>query len=306
MAALTLALASPLATTAAPHAKAPAPVVHTVWLRVPDVNGSYTIPYIQSSPDLEIKTAFTDPAVVEAKVELLLGNAAQGAVVHTTPAAPTARFPALVPAEYAVRITGLDADGAVISEDRHERLAVGTVIAALGDSITEGYHSQWFWRDNLDLTPAAFPPDAVSKDLRNYPQYTPTTSYHRPEVNTFASWMPHLNDLLTEAWQRPVFIANEGWGGFTTANYLKLMHDPAWQERLRLLKPTVWLLHLGVNDERYKVSAADVGANLAAMVDILINTTPPFRPTSTSVGPATTTRPAPRRSWRPTSCRSTS
>ena len=253
---------------AAPPVQAPS--VRTVWLRVPDVKGSYTIPYIQSSPDLEIRTAFAEPAVVKARVTLLRSGRPSGAEVETTPAAPTARFPSLAPAEYAVRITGLDADGAVVSQDRHERLAIGTVIAALGDSITEGYHSQWFWRDNLDLTPDAFPPEAVSKDGRNYPQYTPTTSYHRPEVNTFASWMPHLNDLLTEKWQRPVFIANEGWGGFTTANYLSLMQDPGWQERMRLLKPTVWLIHLGVNDERHAVPAETVAANLAAMVEILL------------------------------------
>ena len=246
------------------------PAVHTVWLRVPDIKGSYTIPYIQSSPVLEIKTEFTVPAVVKAKVQLLKADQVVGAEIETTPAAPLAKFPALTPAEYSVKITGLDAAGAVVSVDLHEHVAIGTVIAALGDSITEGYHSQGFWRDNLELTPDVFPPEVVSKDRRNYPQFTPTTEHHRPDINTFASWMPRLNDLLAAKWQHPVYIANEGWGGITTGGYLGMMKNPDWQARMRLLKPTVWLIHLGVNDERAKLGADIVAANLAAMVDILL------------------------------------
>jgi len=259
---------APVETSVAPGAAVPA-ARHTVWLRVPDVKGSYTIPYIQSSPDLDIRTAFPDPAVVRAEVQLLRGPV-RVAAVETTPAAPLARFRALPPAEYAIRVLGITAEGTAVVDDCYERIALGTIIAALGDSITEGYHSQGFWRDRLELTPADFPAEVVSRDRRNYPQYTPTTAYHRPEVNCFASWMPRLNDLLAERWQHPVFIANEGWGGFTTGNYLRLMADPGWQARMRLLRPTVWLIHLGVNDERHQVPAADVAANLAAIVSVLL------------------------------------
>ena len=247
-----------------------APAVHAAWLRVPDVKGAYTIPYIQSSRDLELKLNFADSAVVTARVQLLRGGQAVGAEVVAMRAAPVVRFTGLASAEYAVQIRGVNAAGTLVTHERHERIAIGTVIAALGDSITEGYHSQWFWRDDLELTADVFPPTAVSRDRRNYPQYTPTTSCHRPEVNCFASWMPHLNDLLTAKWQQPVFIANEGWGGITTGNYLNLMKTREWQARMRLLNPTVWLIHLGVNDERAKLGADVVAANLANMVDLLV------------------------------------
>jgi lysophospholipase L1-like esterase len=256
-------------TSVAPGAALPA-ARHTVWLRVPDVKGSYTIPYIQSSPDLEIRTVFSDPASARARVQLLRDGVAVGTAVETTPAAPLARFRALPPAEYAARVVGIAADGRTVLEDCYQHIAIGTVLAALGDSITEGYHSQGFWRDSLELTPADFPAEVVSRDRRNFPQYAPTTAHHRPEVNCFASWMPRLNDLLAERWRRPVFIANEGWGGFTTGHYLGLLRDPGWQARMRLLRPTAWLIHLGVNDERHQVPAADVAANLAAMVSILL------------------------------------
>lgn len=241
----------------------------TAWLRVADVKGAYTIPYIQSDPDLDVALVFADPALARADIALLVDDRPL-AEAQATPAADRVCFPGLAPAEYTVRVRGFAAVGGPLSEDRHEHVAVGTVIAALGDSITEGYHGHGFWRDDLDLTPDAFPPEVVSRDRRNYPQYAPTTAYHRPEINCFASWMPRLNDLLAERWQRPVFIANEGWGGYTTADYRRLMQDPGWQERMRVLSPTLWLIHLGVNDERHQAPARDVAANLAAMVDALI------------------------------------
>jgi lysophospholipase L1-like esterase len=40
---------------------------------------------------------------------------------------------------------------------------------------------------------------------------------------------------------------------------------------MKLLAPTVWLIHLGVNDERAKVPATSVAANLEAIVDLLMN-----------------------------------
>ncbi len=147
----------------------------------------------------------------------------------------------------------------------------GTIIAALGDSITEGYWGERFWRDCIELRADMFPPESVSRDGRNFPQYAPTAKNHAPDSNCFTSWMPRLNDLLSAHWRQSVFIANEGWGGITTAGYLKMMlEDGNWQERMRLLDPGVWLIHLGVNDERSEIPVADVVSNLNAMIDILI------------------------------------
>lgn len=232
----------------------------TLTLRVPDLKGSYTIPYLQSSPDLRLRVPFAAGTPPQQTVKLLLNDTCVAETIVTA-ADPVAEFPGLEPGEYTVDVAG----------QCYNRLGIGTVIAALGDSITEGYHSHFFWRDNLDLNAASFPAEAVSKDGRNFPQYTPTTAWHRPEVNCFQSWMTLLNDLLTAQWQRPVFIANEGIGGITTTAYLNMIkNDAAWQARMRLLAPTVWLIHLGVNDERAKTPAATVAANLSAITDLLI------------------------------------
>ena len=42
-----------------------------------------------------------------------------------------------------------------------------------------------------------------------------------------------------------------------------------WRDRMRLLRPNVWLIHLGVNDDRQQAEPRTVGANLRGMVDIL-------------------------------------
>ena len=242
-----------------------------VWLKVADVTGSYTIPYIQSSARLRVAPTFGSEQVVEAEVGLVAGDDGRGEVKTATKSGDVVEFTDVSPGEYTLEVTGRDAAGGVVSRDRHGPVAIGTVIAALGDSITEGYHSRGFRHDSLDLTPAMFPAEVVSRDRRNYPQFAPTTAHHRPDINCFTSWMPRLNDLLAEKWRQPVFIANEGWGGITTGRYLQMMKtDAAWQNRMRLLRPGVWLIHLGVNDGRAKLGADEVTRNLAAIVDILV------------------------------------
>lgn len=250
----------------------PGASVHSaLTLKVPDTKGSYTIPYIQSSGNLSVRLQFDLTGPQRCHLRLWLGERVMG----TSTAVPTrsrVQFGWLKPGEYAIELTALDSDGAPLGAARYERLGVGTVICALGDSITEGYHGYWFWRDDLNLRGDMFPPEAVSRDGRNFPQYAPTTSCHRPEVNCFQSWMTDLNDLLAERWQQPVFIANEGWGGLTSGAYLGMMRtDKGWRERMALLRPTVWLIHLGVNDERYDVTPVEFAANIEAIADLLTN-----------------------------------
>lgn len=237
---------------------------------VPDVAGSYAIPCIQSSRDLTVRIEFATPAAVAAGVGLFAGSG-EALVREALPAAPEVEFTDLAPGEYAVDLRLFGGNGEVLACGRFERIGVGTVLCALGDSLTEGYHGHGFWRDDLTLAAACFPGGAVSRDGRNFPQYAPTTARHKPEVNCFQSWLTRLNDVLAEAWGEPVFLANEGWGGYTTGHYLAMMrsNQGGWRDRMRLLAPTVWLIHLGVNDERQKVPPAAFVANLLAMVELL-------------------------------------
>lgn len=237
---------------------------------VPDVAGSYAIPCIQSSRDLTVRVEFATPGVVAAEVALVAGSG-EALVRTATPAAPEVEFAGLAPGEYAVDLSLLGGDGAVLARSRFERIGIGTVLCAVGDSLTEGYLGHGFWRDDLELAAASFPVRAVSRDGRNFPQYAPTTARHKPEVNCFQSWLTRLNDVLAASWREPVFLANEGMGGYTTGHYLAMMRNNqgGWRDRMRLLEPTVWLIHLGVNDERQMVSPAIFGANLRVIVELL-------------------------------------
>ncbi len=239
----------------------------TLLLRVPDVCGSYTIPYIQSARELRVAVAESAPPGLRRQVALCSGTTL-AAVGEITAASDPLVFEDLAAGEYTLEVRSPHGSNEAAFTIR--RIGVGTVIAAIGDSIAEGYCGPGFFMADLDLTAAAFPAHAVSADGRNFPQYAPTTGVHLPETNCFRSWMPRLNDLLTAASGQPVFIANEGWGGYGTGDYLRLMRmDRNWQQRMHLLRPNLWLVHLGVNDERAATPVADVTRNLSAIVDEL-------------------------------------
>lgn len=243
------------------------------WLRVGDVQGSYTIPYIQSGRDLCVCIDFASlPAeTVGATVTLGRTGEAESRQRTVSHAAPLAEFTGLPAGEYSLTATATDAAGTDVWNGRYHHVGVGTVVAALGDSLTEGYHGHGFGRLVLDLEAGDFPAEAVSADGRNYPQFAPTTAHHKPSVTCFQSWMTRLNNGLTAAWQQPVFIANEGWGGYATGHYLAMMrgNHGGWRDRMQLLHPTVWLIHLGVNDERQQVPADAFAGNLRMIVGIL-------------------------------------
>jgi acyl-CoA thioesterase I len=242
----------------------------SAMITVKDIKGAYTIPYIQSDRELLINVDFSDPLTTSANLTLTGKDFQKNKKVAKTN--PHTVFTKLPTGEYTLLVEWLKADGTKLSETVLRRIGVGTVLAAIGDSLTEGYHGHGFKKDIKNLKAANFPAKAVSKDGRNFPQYSPTTYHHKPTVNCFQSWLTELNDELSGKWEMPVFIANEGWGGFTSASYLNTMrhNGGGWVDRMRLLKPDVWLIHLGVNDERHKVSAASFAKNIRAIVNILL------------------------------------
>jgi alpha-L-rhamnosidase len=242
----------------------------TSTITVTDLKGTYTIPYIQSSRDYTVVVDFSDPAASAANLDLSANGLHRTQRVEKS--APCAVFTALPPGEYTLKTEWLNVTGEKLSETVVNRIGIGAVLVAIGDSLTEGYNGNGFMRESLELKASDFPVDAVSKDGRNFPQYSPTTWQHKPTVNCFQSWMTSLNDLLAAQWGMPVFIANEGMGGFTSQAYLATMQKNAiWKQRMQQLKPSVWLIHLGVNDERRKVPPEEFSKNMRAIVDILIS-----------------------------------
>ena len=217
---------------------------------VTDHKGTYSIPFIQSENILEVESE----SLVRMK---------RGAAEHTCRRTGNiSYYENLSPGEYSLEAGGKE----------YYPVGIGTIVAAIGDSITEGYHSRGFKCSNLNLKKDDFPEDAVSKDGRNFPQYSPTAGIHKPDVNCMQSWMSGLNDLLTRHFQQPFFIANEGWGGYTSGQYLHMVRtDGNWQKRIFDLKPNMWLIHLGVNDEREGVPVESFYENMSQLLSILTN-----------------------------------
>jgi lysophospholipase L1-like esterase len=249
------------------------PDVSTAWLTVADVQGHYTLPYIQSDRTLQVRLAGIGPAAVRGVAILRGPGGREGALpVPFTAERPEAVFRDLAPGEYTLAVELQDPAGRLVRRQAFNRIGVGAVLAAVGDSLTEGYLGLGFKQESLELKASDFPASAVSRDGRNFPQFAPTSHRYNPSINCYQSWLPALNDALAAAWKQPVFIANEGWGGYTAADTLAMMREnrDGWRTRMEQLRPATWLIHLGVNDERAKVPAGAFAKSMGAIVEILV------------------------------------
>ncbi len=149
-------------------------------MTIQDVKGGYTIPYIQSARDLTIHIQWHGEAE-STSIALLKGNQEVIGKEARRPA-ETVTFERLAPGEYDIRARWRNRAGAEIGRTLLRHVGIGTVSAAIGDSITEGANGRAFWQDNLNLKADMFPPDAVSKDGRNFPQFGPTTGVYQWKV----------------------------------------------------------------------------------------------------------------------------
>ncbi len=242
----------------------------SVCLTVDDVRGTYTLPYIQPDRNLSIKIKSRDAALKQLRLALQKSEGAPRTKTVEAKEAEVVVYKDLAPGEYTLTVAGLDAQGQQVHSATYRRIGIGTIVAAIGDSITEGYWAKPYEaEEHLNWT--MFPKAAVSRDGRNFPQFAPTTHRLLKKHHAFGGFETQLNDLLAETLQHPVLVANEGWGGYTSAQYLTMMtEDRNWQNRLRALRPTWWIIQLGVNDERHLVPAEQFGEQMEKIADILI------------------------------------
>jgi len=125
-----------------------------LFLTVEDVAGNYCIPYIQSSSTLKVRAenAGEDRLRIELTLRHEGETVASGAL---RPDLPETCFSDLPMREYALDVVQFDSHGSPSRRDTIGRIGIGHVLAAIGDSITEGYHGRGFWRDG-DLSAKNF------------------------------------------------------------------------------------------------------------------------------------------------------
>jgi lysophospholipase L1-like esterase len=273
----TLVFTSPTA------AVADAPTVATLGVDGPA--GRFHIPYIQTSADLPVSLAQNGPAnrtIVD--VVLDAGTPAER-VIRLTQAPWRTTFHDLAFGEHTldarmfVPEEGVPAEVALhappVAQARLERVARGDVVAALGDSTTEGL-GEGPWQAGQEQSLGFFPswlaaqrglqarPDWITADGRNFPQVGLTMHpASRP------SFTVELARLVAARRGHPVLVLNYGWSGTTSDGYMKISTSSYFSQQVATTAPNTWLINLGVNDPLLNRSAAEYADRLQSLVSNL-------------------------------------
>jgi lysophospholipase L1-like esterase len=255
----------------------------TATLDVPGPGGAFAVPYIQASPDLDFALELNGPpGRTTVDVVLDLGRPEQQSLrLHGPSWAGT--FHGLGFGEHTLDARmyageeGLP-DAFVVAQPpvalaRLEHIARGDVVAALGDSTTEGLgggpyapgeidHLTYF-ADWLEARTALRPIDLtlVSDDGRQYPQAG--ASLHPASRPSFVVPLARLLEARTG---HPVLVINEGWSGITSDGFVKVAQSQHFHDLVAAAHPNLWLVNLGANDAAVQRPALEYQQRLEALV----------------------------------------
>jgi len=255
----------------------------TASLAVPGPAGSFYVPYIQTSPTLEVALDHSGPAD-RSVVDLTLdaGNAI-AREVRLTGAPWRTRFDNLAFGEHTLTAKlyvpeeGIPLEvalqGPPVAEAHLAHVARGDIVAALGDSTTEGLGKGPWQPGDLELL-GSFPdwtvaakaiagshPEWITADGRNFPQAGATLHpASRP------SFTVGLARLLEAQRGHPVLVLNEGWSGTTSDGYMRISTSGYFAALMAATHPSDWLINLGANDPLMHRTATEYGDRLQSLV----------------------------------------
>ncbi|HEV1997574.1 MAG TPA: SGNH/GDSL hydrolase family protein [Candidatus Dormibacteraeota bacterium] len=241
-------------------------------LAIPGRNGFYLVPYIQTQPNLHFRVRvqnLPDDSVV--LVSLDPGN--PGARVATAGApifdGDFTNVPLGDHRLVAEVYSALEPTNRWATLNRRSLLAVaqlthvarGDIVAAIGDSTTEGNGGARFHFIANWVNARASAADWTSPDGRNFPQ---AGAFARPEAP--ASFTSTLGTILEQQRHHPVLVLNDGWSGATTQSYKDISSSHDLAAEYAAAQPNAWIVNLGVNDPIIHASAADFDANMRAVL----------------------------------------
>jgi lysophospholipase L1-like esterase len=254
----------------------------TASLAVPAFGGTFQVPYIQTSPNLDVTVAVRGPAD-RSIVDVILdaGTPAQQLVRRMTPPW-TATFSGLSYGEHTLTARlyvpepgiplAVALDAPPLAQAYLDHVARGDIVAALGDSTTEGLGEGPWQGADQQLLAGAYPdwtaasarlagthPDWITADSRTFPQ-------NGPNVGPRPSFIAELARTLTAQTGHPVLVINDGWSGTTADAYLHISTSTVFADQMNRTKPDAWVMNLGVNDALVKRSPADYIARLQGIV----------------------------------------
>ena len=221
-------------------------------LAIPGRNGVYLVPYIQTGPDLHYRLRVQDlpprsmvlvtldPDRPGSRIQQVTGPTFDGTFTgvemgeHTLLAELYAR-----PRWTHQGETGYDR----VAAASLSHVARGDIIAALGDSTTEGNGGPKFGFLRDWTSALANAADWTSPDGRNFPQAGAVA-----HPSALASFTTTLGTLLEQQLGHPVLVLNDGWSGATAEAYSHIAASPDLAAEYAVAHPTTWIINLGVND----------------------------------------------------------
>jgi len=235
-------------------------------LAIPGRNGIYLVPYIQTQPDLHFRVRVQD-APPGSVVEVVLDQGAHNArAARASPPTYDGDFSNVEPGDHRlVAEVYLDQPGGTrLASAELTHVARGDIVAAIGDSTTEGNGGAYFPFMPNWVSALANAADWTSPDGRNFPQ---AGAFARPEAP--ASFTSTLGTILEQQRQHPVLVLNDGWSGATTQSYRDISSSHDLAAEYAAAQPNSWIINLGVNDPLIHASAVDFAANMRAVLQTL-------------------------------------
>ena len=251
---------------------------------IPGLVGTFSVPYIQAGPDLPYAlgvTAAPKGALVEVWLDQGL-EASQRQVLRGPPWSGTFRGVAYGEHTLDARLFApqdmlaepLALSHPALAGTRLTRVARGDVVAALGDSTTEGLGGAplppgvaaalHFFPDWTAAEAALDPvdPSLVTADGRNYPQAGGSS-------HTAPSFTVDLARTLAEQRGHPVLVLNDGWSGVTADGYVGISTSELLKRQSTVIRPGQWLVNLGVNDALVRRPPAEFRQRMQTLVENL-------------------------------------
>jgi lysophospholipase L1-like esterase len=241
-------------------------------LAIPGRAGTYLVPYIQTQPNLHFRLRLDRPPsrprlIVTLDAE---GPAPQSLVVtgpqyegtfHDVPLGDHTLSADLYSGYQSVPTHGAQGWGRFVTSAHLSHVARGDIIAAIGDSTTEGLGGAVFSFMPNWVTAQEMAADWTSADGRNFPQAGAMESPRAP-----ASFTSTLGGLLEATRGHPVLVLNDGWSGATAEAYSHIVSSPTLASEYAAAQPSDWLVNLGVNDPLTHQSPDQFAASMHTIV----------------------------------------
>ncbi|MGI8610175.1 MAG: SGNH/GDSL hydrolase family protein [Candidatus Dormibacteria bacterium] len=247
----------------------------TASLAIPGRNGYYLVPYIQTQPNLHFRVrvqnlpddasvhVFLDPGTSNQRMAEVTAPTFEGDFTDL-PLGDHRLVSEVVSAPQPVNRWATLSRRTRLASAELSHVARGDIVAALGDSTTEGNGGAKFHFIANWVSAHSMAADWTSPDGRNFPQ---AGAFARPEAP--ASFTSTLGTILELQRHHPVLVLNDGWSGATSQSYRDISSSHDLAAEYGAAQPNSWIVNLGVNDPLIHASAADFDANIRAVLQTL-------------------------------------